>query len=356
MKQTDNKIWPLDVCRGVAAFYVVLHHSREMLPAAIRPLLLFGQEAVILFFLLSGFVIHYTYYNKEWFDRSDFLWKRFIRIYPILIVVMLFSWIADVATGAHDPDINMRTFVYNLLGMQDSQLQKPGIGYATFGGNDPLWSLGYEIWYYAFYAIAGAKNFERNMLLVTVIAVVSCALFALYPNKIWLTLFYLPIWWLGVAIAQMQVTKSNKGFLQGILSASIALLAYGVFQFRAITVNHTTIGLHPLVEIRHFATAIAMALVWVLMMKRLRMQHLEFLRPLSVLSAVSYGVYIVHLPLLRAVKAYLPSNIFTWLLFVLLTVLVGWLLEIRFQKRWMLPLLRRQSKRRMAIGPKTISE
>ncbi len=356
MKQTDNKIWPLDVCRGVAAFYVVLHHSREMLPAAVRPLLLFGQEAVILFFLLSGFVIHYTYYNKEWFDRSDFLWKRFVRIYPIFIVVMLLSWAIDVATGTHDPDINTRTFVYNLLGLQDSQLQKPGIGYATFGGNDPLWSLGYEVWYYAFYAIAGARNFERNLLLVTVISVISCALFTLYPNKMWLTLFYLPIWWLGAAIAQMQLTKSNRCFLQGIVSAGIALLAYGVFQFNALTITNKTIGFHPFIEIRHFASAIIMALLWVLALKRLPLRYVEFLRPFSALAAVSYGVYIVHLPLLRAVKAYLPESIFTWVLFVLLTVLAGWLLEIQFYKKWMLPLLKRQSKRRMAIGPKTISE
>jgi len=356
MKQADNKIWPLEVCLGVAAFYVVLHHSRTMLPAAVQPLLLFGQEAVILFFLLSGFVIHYTYYTKEWFDRGDFLWKRFVRIYPSFILVMLLSWIVDVASGSHDPDINMRIFIYNLLGLQDSQLQKPGIGYATFGGNDPLWSLGYEVWYYAFYAIVGAKNFEKNMLLVTMVSVVCCALFTLYPNKAWLTLFYLPLWWLGAAIAQTQLTQNNRGFLQGILSACIALLAYGVFQFRALSGIYKTIGFHPFIEIRHFVTGIAMALVWVLMLKKLRMQSFTFLKPLSALAAVSYGIYVVHMPLMRITKMLLPVNIFTWLLFIALTLAIGWVLEIYFQKGFIMPLLKRQTKRRMAPGPKIISE
>jgi peptidoglycan/LPS O-acetylase OafA/YrhL len=55
-----NSLHQLDSLRGFAAAYVVVHHAHLAPQSAFGNLLFFGQEAVILFFLLSGFVIHYS--------------------------------------------------------------------------------------------------------------------------------------------------------------------------------------------------------------------------------------------------------------------------------------------------------
>lgn len=326
--KTQNKLWPLEVCRGLAALYVVMHHSREMLPAPIRPLLLFGQEAVILFFLLSGFVIHYNYSTRPVFDRADFLWKRFVRIYPIFIMVMLLS---VVIGGVHT---DVRSFGWNLLGMQDSQLQKPGIGYATFGDNDPLWSLGYEVWFYLFYAITGAASFRRNLLLVTVVSVVAAGVFVMYPNKACLTLMYLPIWWLGASLATCD-------FWLGMGSLVLILAVYIGGSYHEIITSHGTIGLHPFIEIRHFGAAIAFALLWMGAQRWIPARRFEWLAPLAFLAPISYGIYIVHVPLLRLVKQYNGS----WFVFLAMTLGMAYLLEITFQKKVVMPLLIKKRKK-----------
>ena len=347
--KTENKLWPLEICRGLAALYVVMHHSREMLPAAVRPFLLFGQEAVILFFLLSGFVIHYNYATKPVFDRADFLWKRFVRIYPIFILVMLLSVGINVLAGTDNAHTDGASFFYNLIGLQDSQLQKPGIGYATFGDNDPLWSLGYEVWFYLFYAITGAARFNRNILAVTMIAVVSALVFSQYPNKTCLTLLYLPIWWLGAALAEASLTDRFAPFFQGMGSLLITLVAYVGGSYHLIHSSHSTIGLHPFIEIRHFAAAIGFAVIWMCAQRWVDARRFTWLQPLAFLAPISYGIYIVHVPLLRLVKLYLPAGIGTWLGFVGLTLLMAYLLEIQFQKKVALPLLVKKRKKAAVV-------
>lgn len=343
--KTENKLWPLEVCRGLAAIYVVLHHSRQMLPHVIQPLLLFGQEAVILFFLLSGFVIHYNYSIKQGFDRKDFLWKRFVRIYPIFIFVMILSMVLNVAAGSRQAHMDTLTFFYNLIGLQDSQLQKPGIGYATFGDNDPLWSLGYEVWFYLFYALTGSKNFNRSLIIVTVIAVAAGLLFSFYPGKAYLTLLYLPIWWLGAAIAQASLTQRIRPFVSGMLVTLLALGSYVGGSFEQIRSSTSSIGLHPFIEVRHFAAAIVFAVIWMMAQKWLSMKHFKWMEPLAILAPISYGVYIVHVPLLRGVKFLLNDGWLAWSVFFILTLIVAYLLEIQFQKKIVLPLLLKPKKK-----------
>ena len=85
------KVYKLEALRGFSLLYVVLHHSlpHKIIVAGINigNLFRFGQEAVILFFLLSGFVINYAFQTgKNKTFRTYFL-KRFSRIYiPLLII------------------------------------------------------------------------------------------------------------------------------------------------------------------------------------------------------------------------------------------------------------------------------
>lgn len=58
---TQRKLSPnvkagLNVARSAAALYVVAHHAVQI-PGPMGAIFSFGQEAVLVFFLLSGFVI-----------------------------------------------------------------------------------------------------------------------------------------------------------------------------------------------------------------------------------------------------------------------------------------------------------
>ncbi len=78
---------PLDALRGFAATYVLLFHAK-IIP-------LFGQEAVILFFLMSGFLIYYVTHSSA--DRPSaalYLYHRARRIYPIYLFSLLAAYIS----------------------------------------------------------------------------------------------------------------------------------------------------------------------------------------------------------------------------------------------------------------------
>ncbi len=92
--QKEGKIIVLDYIKGFSAFYIVLHHMRDYfpLPEISKPILSFGQEAVIVFLLISGFTNFYSI-NKNEFNLSTYLKKRFVRIYPLLLLTFFLTWL-----------------------------------------------------------------------------------------------------------------------------------------------------------------------------------------------------------------------------------------------------------------------
>ena len=92
----DGELLALTSIRGIAAWWVVLFHLRLLLvpwlPRAAIGLLDQGNLAVDLFFVLSGFVIALNYGERlaaDWRATGDFLFRRFARIYPLHLLILL---------------------------------------------------------------------------------------------------------------------------------------------------------------------------------------------------------------------------------------------------------------------------
>jgi peptidoglycan/LPS O-acetylase OafA/YrhL len=82
-----TKINSLETLRGFAALVVALYHFPSTSPLYIEK----GNLAVYFFFSLSGFVISLNYFDKinSFKDVLKFQIKRFYRLYPIHILVLL---------------------------------------------------------------------------------------------------------------------------------------------------------------------------------------------------------------------------------------------------------------------------
>src|SRR5258708_5608347 len=114
--QLDTRF--LDGLRGLAAFYVLMHHAVRLAQneervnsrswtLALKVLgIIFhhGHAAVIFFFVLSGFVIHLRYARQLRDDplRARFNWTEFVvrrarRLYPPLIAALAITWLCDLA-------------------------------------------------------------------------------------------------------------------------------------------------------------------------------------------------------------------------------------------------------------------
>ena len=133
----------IDGLRGFAAISVIIVHgygdSESVLAAPneyIRHLHM-SRVAVLLFFILSGYVIGLT--NQHDFSRGNalrYLKKRSIRIVPTYLLAILAGWLAFRAVPAGN-------LLSNLF-----FLQNDAWGIAPLPGNRPVWSLHYEIVYY----------------------------------------------------------------------------------------------------------------------------------------------------------------------------------------------------------------
>src|ERR1700738_3699896 len=110
---TNNKrIDILDSLRGLAALSVVFHHCLLVFPIFLAAfyhnpnlnnnlvliltyspihILWAGHEAVILFFVLSGFVLSLPFLNNNTISYHKYIVKRFCRIYIPYIIVLFIS-------------------------------------------------------------------------------------------------------------------------------------------------------------------------------------------------------------------------------------------------------------------------
>ena len=91
-----KRILEFEGLRGLLAWWVVVSHvvfmsgiDHGMLPGPLRYLRL-GSLAVDVFIILSGYVIMNLIHNEPMCYRR-YLWRRFLRIYPALVVCLLLS-------------------------------------------------------------------------------------------------------------------------------------------------------------------------------------------------------------------------------------------------------------------------
>jgi peptidoglycan/LPS O-acetylase OafA/YrhL len=163
------------VARWVAAFAVLIAHAgslfisqSDIMTAPHGPgayvwwfLTGFPHQAVIIFFVISGFLVGGNVIEKSR-STEPFLAKYFadrtVRIYLVLIPVILLGWCLDTVGryflagfGLYDAPMFAGSFDLRLLGPNLLNLQ--GIFFPTFGTNGPLWSLGCEFWYYIAWAL-----------------------------------------------------------------------------------------------------------------------------------------------------------------------------------------------------------
>jgi peptidoglycan/LPS O-acetylase OafA/YrhL len=132
--------------RFFAAWYVVLFHAypgfarRYPIPHALETFLSNGYLAVGLFFLLSGFILAYTYDDNidGRANRVRFWEARFARIYPVylLSLVMAFAFSGELALGTRAAVVGM-VQAWNPL--------NPDMAGAW---NYPAWTLSAEAFFY----------------------------------------------------------------------------------------------------------------------------------------------------------------------------------------------------------------
>jgi peptidoglycan/LPS O-acetylase OafA/YrhL len=176
----------LDLMRALAACAVMVGHLRALFFVDFRQLSHkswplealyfltgFGHHAVIVFFVLSGFLISCTVIRShvlgKWSWR-DYAVNRATRLYVVLVPGLLLgffwdrlgSWLfaakgiyarplSDLGPAVPLQNLTPGNLLGNLCFLQTILCD-------TFGSNAPLWSLANEFWYYVLFPVALAAG------------------------------------------------------------------------------------------------------------------------------------------------------------------------------------------------------
>jgi peptidoglycan/LPS O-acetylase OafA/YrhL len=281
----------MDSLRFVAAAAVVMQHSfegRGEIYQAIVDALSPGVFGVVLFFLVSGFVISFS--AGQNFNLLKFAIRRFFRLYPLLLTT--FTAVAVIAHISPSDFGNVRSaelsdWIANLLLIQD------------YTGNRIIhgvtWTLSLEaIWYtiFAMAMIVIGRRFDNALVVIAPCLLMILAAFSLIAE------IRLPTARLGMLYAALIGCRAYYFFVNE-LSRRRLLFDVAVFLASMLICNLLSFGYfkHPNITaaqavIPWLAAPILFAIVCV----RPKIQNSRLLNAFSLvwLGTISYSMYLLH--------------------------------------------------------------
>lgn len=290
----------LDLVRFLAAVSVVLHHVWELLVPA-HPLPWPGHACVVVFFVLSGYVIAYTS------DRADLTWgayarQRAARILSVAFPALLLAIaIAPFVSGPNIPNAGPMEIAFAAF-VQATVVNALFIG-QSFGLNQtppynpPFWSISYEVWYYVIFGVWYFAAKRMRLLLV----LAACALAGF---KI---LMLMPVWLLGVFIYRWSPKLSVAQAWTLFIASGIALAAYYWIDVSVLIRSHLAAaypefvlnlrGSNQFVGDFLFGLLVALNFAAVPSMGRGMAILFTFAKPIRYLSGFTFSIYLYHMPL-----------------------------------------------------------
>jgi peptidoglycan/LPS O-acetylase OafA/YrhL len=218
----------LDVIRFTAALTVFLGHvsGRQLTGGLFWQMGPFMSPAVVVFFVLSGFVISYVTQQNE-NAAGAYALNRAARIYSVALPALIVTFIIDAVGRSVSPGAYTATWGY--IGTDRLEQFVTNMFFVARlwhlaivpGSCLPYWSLNYEVWYYVIFGLAIFAPRRWSLLLLAAAGLV------VGPE----ILLMFPLWLLGVVCHRISIARTPSPTLGAILCVgSIALfVAYETF-------------------------------------------------------------------------------------------------------------------------------
>lgn len=299
--------------RFAAALLVVLYHfgGPLHLPAPLSNIVACGSVGVNFFFLLSGFILAYTYFDAQGVihgGRRAFWVARFARVYPVYIIALL---IAPFPSFVPNSPMAANSLVTHLADLTLTQAWFP---LSATVWNPPGWTLSVEAFFYALFPLL-APPIARLTPRWLMVALVGLWLAALAPRLAYVLLdpnhvgpvWQADTWWSrlitmaplvrlpeflgGVALGILFVHTRRSGASR-IRPERLAVMA-GLGLAVALSLGPQRLG--PLVANGLLDPLFAL-LIYALAWGRGRLARLLSLPWSIILGEASYALYILHWP------------------------------------------------------------
>lgn len=289
---TSHRIEWIEAMRGLAAVLVVLFHAQVVVgqnpvDGIMGRILSNGALGVDIFFVLSGFIIilvHQADLGRP--DRcARYLWRRFSRIYPAVFIMSALA-LATYLTGAHASEtqkLNAWSVVASFLLLPQANIPLVNV----------TWTLVYEVFFYAVFALAILNlRFGMGLILLWQALIVLLHLIGADLTAPWAQFLRPQALEFGIGVLGAWLALSPR--LRGSPFAGILLLALGcagLFWLIALRAPEptNTLDFHTAILAGGFSGAALLGGTLVEWRGKLRMPAF-----LIMLGAISYSVYLVH--------------------------------------------------------------
>lgn len=360
-------VW-LDFMRGCAALLVFLGHARVLFlesivqkvglvapslgtaPAAALPTAgamntNFSHEAVIVFFVLSGYLVGGSVIrlmrNGNW-DIRTYTIQRMSRLWTVLIPALMLTAAIDsicisyfgtagiygAPTGQEivfknlEERSSLGNFFCNVFFLQGLILGDP------FGTDSPLWTLAYEFWFYAAFPVVAIALDRHTSLVrrVTLMAAFVCTLVLLGRQFS----FYFMIWAMGCILELLP-----RALPEGVARRAASL---GGLLFIGLCV--ILVRVKPEIHLSDLSVAFSCTVLCYFVLHLQSPFRRGWVSEVSQkLSGMSYTLYLCHAPLLVAISAAFVSPWHGWPLsganLTRFVVVVGSVFVVSYAMYWL---------------------
>ncbi|MDD2881500.1 MAG: acyltransferase family protein [Rhodoferax sp.] len=293
----------LDLMRVVCAVVVVLSHlgHGHLVGGYLWPFTYFGNEAVMAFFVLSGFVIAFVTDQREQ-TLAVYAAARLARLYSVILPAMLLTVVLDAIGQAINAESYLNAHAATGGGTVSGYVlsaimlnQSWGMD-QHFGSDGAYWSIPYEFWYYFIFGAVMLLNGWRRI----VFAVAGAAIAG---PKI---LILLPVWLLGVAAYYLLKHRQLGRFGLLVAMGSLALLAFMLWADYSSLGKARFLGVVPDSLPWKYLTGLCIAVHIYGMSQGAQWLGRFFAwiaRPLSFFSGSTLALYLFHLPVIGIINA-----------------------------------------------------
>jgi peptidoglycan/LPS O-acetylase OafA/YrhL len=308
--------------RGLAALQVAAAHLRaEMFPGLreiVSPPIYyqalafatgFAHQAVVVFFLISGWLVGGSLLNKV--DRASaspgttaddaspwlaYAIDRLTRLWTVLVPALCLMLLVGVVTETVDParvdvstahEYSATAFIGNLVGLQTVVVE-------NFGGNYALWSLANETWYYIQFPLLLIMFTSRSRVRQAGAAALLLVLGAALPLPITL---YCALWLLGAAFSRVRIDCGN-----GVRVALIAVAAACSIYFR-LRGRNDDLNVESFVQDLVYSLPLLALLASMQAPLAMRSRRMRIVARIAhTLSEFSFTLYVTHIPVIKLLR------------------------------------------------------
>jgi len=335
----ETKSVGADVLRGLAILMVFIYHAfgpvyfsdvpwdgwfRNFDSLANRQLLwyypiTFGWSGVALFFVLSGFCIHYSFLRSRCFDVTQFFYKRFWRIYPAYVMALLFFTVLEhiniLSRFGAEQFLSHALFLHNF---RDGTF---------FGINPSFWSIATEVQLYLLFPlflVIRSRYGVARCLYVTFFVGVLWRAVSIYcwglPDHLITPALSSPLMtWFDWALGAFVAEKFFRGEQAFGRKKALLLLILPLFVASTLFKPSTTFS---------FSLAAVASAVILDGALHFRWRSRIWVKSLAFIGGISYSLYLWHQPLLFRVTFHIErltgSPIVAWFALLPLMIAGSW--------------------------------